>query len=155
MVAGSRIEPAEASAAKTLDLARDGLACRLVGAFGFDQSRRRPHRHRLPRFFLGAAAMILGWARSTAISANHECLPEQAYQWSGGKAVYVGGVQFPPVHFAGQRFLPSQANNLYISPHDRLGIKFAMDSLLEGNGFKSLDRGTIPPTPPKRSFLSR
>jgi malate dehydrogenase (oxaloacetate-decarboxylating)(NADP+) len=47
---------------------------------------------------------------------KHECLPEQAYDWSGGKAVYAGGVQFPPVHVAGQTFLPSQANNLYIFP---------------------------------------
>jgi hypothetical protein len=47
---------------------------------------------------------------------NHECLPEQAYAWSRGKAIYAGGVQFPPVHLAGQTFLPSQANNLYIFP---------------------------------------
>src|SRR5499427_5309148 len=47
---------------------------------------------------------------------HHECLPEQAYAWSGGKAVYAGGVQFPAVHLAGQTFLPSQANNLYIFP---------------------------------------
>jgi malate dehydrogenase (oxaloacetate-decarboxylating)(NADP+) len=47
---------------------------------------------------------------------KHECLPEDAYAWSGGKAIYAGGVQFPPVHFAGQTFLPSQANNLYIFP---------------------------------------
>jgi malate dehydrogenase (oxaloacetate-decarboxylating)(NADP+) len=47
---------------------------------------------------------------------HHECLPEQAYAWSGGKAVYAGGVQFPPVHLDGQTFLPSQANNLYIFP---------------------------------------
>jgi malate dehydrogenase (oxaloacetate-decarboxylating)(NADP+) len=47
---------------------------------------------------------------------KHECLPEQAYAWSGGKAVYAGGVQFPPVHLDGQTFLPSQANNLYIFP---------------------------------------
>jgi malate dehydrogenase (oxaloacetate-decarboxylating)(NADP+) len=47
---------------------------------------------------------------------HHECLPEQAYAWSGGKAVYAGGVQFPPVHLGGQTFLPSQANNLYIFP---------------------------------------
>jgi malate dehydrogenase (oxaloacetate-decarboxylating)(NADP+) len=47
---------------------------------------------------------------------KHECLPEQAYTWSGGKAVYAGGVQFPPVHLDGQTFLPSQANNLYIFP---------------------------------------
>ena len=47
---------------------------------------------------------------------KHECLPEEAYAWSGGKAVYAGGVQFPPVHLDGKTFLPSQANNLYIFP---------------------------------------
>jgi malate dehydrogenase (oxaloacetate-decarboxylating)(NADP+) len=47
---------------------------------------------------------------------HHECLPEQAYAWSRGKAIYAGGVQFPPVHLDGQTFLPSQANNLYIFP---------------------------------------
>src|SRR5246127_481508 len=47
---------------------------------------------------------------------KHECLPEQAYAWSGGRAVYAGGVQFPPVHLGGRTFLPSQANNLYIFP---------------------------------------
>lgn len=47
---------------------------------------------------------------------KHECLPEQAYAWSAGRAVYAGGVQFPPVHLDGQTYLPSQANNLYIFP---------------------------------------
>jgi malate dehydrogenase (oxaloacetate-decarboxylating)(NADP+) len=47
---------------------------------------------------------------------HHECLPEQAYGWSNGKALYAGGVQFPPVHQDGQTYLPSQANNLYIFP---------------------------------------
>ncbi|MBV8402138.1 MAG: NAD-dependent malic enzyme [Acetobacteraceae bacterium] len=47
---------------------------------------------------------------------HHECLPEQAYAWSGGKAIYAGGVQFPPVHIGGQTYLPSQANNLYVFP---------------------------------------
>lgn len=47
---------------------------------------------------------------------HHECLPEEAYQWSGGKAIYAGGVQFQPVHYNGQTLLPSQANNLYIFP---------------------------------------
>ena len=53
---------------------------------------------------------------------KHECLPEQAYTWSAGKVVYAGGVQFPPVHLAGQTFLPSQANNLYIFPAIGLAI---------------------------------
>ena len=47
---------------------------------------------------------------------KHECLPEDAYAWTGGKAVYAGGVQFPPVHLDEKTFLPSQANNLYIFP---------------------------------------
>jgi malate dehydrogenase (oxaloacetate-decarboxylating)(NADP+) len=45
-----------------------------------------------------------------------ECTPEQAYAWSNGKAIYAAGVQFPPVHFKGQTFLPGQANNFYIFP---------------------------------------
>jgi malate dehydrogenase (oxaloacetate-decarboxylating)(NADP+) len=45
-----------------------------------------------------------------------ECTAEQAYTWSNGKAVYAAGVQFPPVHFDGQTFLPGQANNFYIFP---------------------------------------
>jgi malate dehydrogenase (oxaloacetate-decarboxylating)(NADP+) len=47
---------------------------------------------------------------------KHECLPGDAYEWSRGKVVYAGGVQFPAVHLGGQTFLPSQANNLYIFP---------------------------------------
>ena len=49
-------------------------------------------------------------------TAHHECLPEQAYGWTGGKAIYAGGVQFEPVHLDGKTYLPSQANNLYIFP---------------------------------------
>ncbi|MBV9235872.1 MAG: NAD-dependent malic enzyme, partial [Xanthobacteraceae bacterium] len=45
-----------------------------------------------------------------------ECTPEQAYTWSKGKAIYAAGVQFPPVQFDGQTFLPGQANNFYIFP---------------------------------------
>jgi malate dehydrogenase (oxaloacetate-decarboxylating)(NADP+) len=45
-----------------------------------------------------------------------ECTAEQAYTWSGGKAIYAAGVPFPPVHLDGQTFLPGQANNFYIFP---------------------------------------
>jgi malate dehydrogenase (oxaloacetate-decarboxylating)(NADP+) len=45
-----------------------------------------------------------------------ECTPEQAYMWSKGKAIYAAGVQFEPVHYNGQTFLPGQANNFYIFP---------------------------------------
>jgi malate dehydrogenase (oxaloacetate-decarboxylating)(NADP+) len=45
-----------------------------------------------------------------------ECTAEQAYTWSKGKAIYAAGVQFEPVHYNGQTFLPGQANNFYIFP---------------------------------------
>jgi malate dehydrogenase (oxaloacetate-decarboxylating)(NADP+) len=45
-----------------------------------------------------------------------ECTPEQAYTWSKGTAIYAAGVQFAPVHYNGQTFLPGQANNFYIFP---------------------------------------
>ncbi len=51
-----------------------------------------------------------------------ECLPEDVYQWSKGKALYAAGVQFAPVHLNGKTFLPSQANNLYIFPAVGLAI---------------------------------
>jgi malate dehydrogenase (oxaloacetate-decarboxylating)(NADP+) len=45
-----------------------------------------------------------------------ECTAEQAYTWSKGKAIYAAGVQFAPVHYNGETFLPGQANNFYIFP---------------------------------------
>jgi malate dehydrogenase (oxaloacetate-decarboxylating)(NADP+) len=45
-----------------------------------------------------------------------ECTPQAAYEWSRGKALYAAGVQFPPVSYGGQTFLPGQANNFYIFP---------------------------------------
>jgi malate dehydrogenase (oxaloacetate-decarboxylating)(NADP+) len=45
-----------------------------------------------------------------------ECSAEQAYAWSGGKALFAAGVQFPDVELNGHTFHPGQANNFYIFP---------------------------------------
>jgi malate dehydrogenase (oxaloacetate-decarboxylating)(NADP+) len=45
-----------------------------------------------------------------------ECTAEQAYTWSGGKALFAAGVQFPKVTLDGQTHLPGQANNIYVFP---------------------------------------
>jgi malate dehydrogenase (oxaloacetate-decarboxylating)(NADP+) len=63
-----------------------------------------------------------------------ECTPEEAYKWSRGKALYAAGVQFPPVHYNGDIFLPGQANNFYVYPAVGLAIyathpKFVTDEL--------------------------
>jgi malate dehydrogenase (oxaloacetate-decarboxylating)(NADP+) len=51
-----------------------------------------------------------------------ECTAEQAYTWSKGKAIYAAGVQFAPVHYNGQTYLPGQANNFYIFPAVSMAI---------------------------------
>ena len=50
-----------------------------------------------------------------------ECTAEEAYRWSRGRAIYAAGVQFAPVHYNGDIFLPGQANNFYIYPAIGLG----------------------------------
>lgn len=45
-----------------------------------------------------------------------ECTAEEAYKYSGGKAIYAAGVQFDPVQLNGKTYEPSQANNFYIFP---------------------------------------
>jgi malate dehydrogenase (oxaloacetate-decarboxylating)(NADP+) len=45
-----------------------------------------------------------------------ECTAEEAYTWSGGKALFASGVQFADVTYGGTTFHPGQANNFYIYP---------------------------------------
>ena len=51
-----------------------------------------------------------------------ECTPEQAYTWTGGKALVACGVQFPDVTVNGKTYHPGQANNFYIFPAIGLAV---------------------------------
>jgi malate dehydrogenase (oxaloacetate-decarboxylating)(NADP+) len=51
-----------------------------------------------------------------------ECTPEQAYSWSGGRALVACGVQFPDVKLDGKTYHPGQANNFYIFPAIALAV---------------------------------
>lgn len=91
-------------------------------------------------------------------TANSECTAEQAYAWTGGRAVFASGSPFPPVEFGGRTLTPGQGNNAYIFPGLGLGViavgarrvtdrmfAAAARALAERVDRASLERGSIYP----------
>src|ERR1700740_2581912 len=78
-----------------------------------------------------------------------ECTPDQAYAWSKRKAIYAAGVQFPPVHYNGQTFLPGQANNFYIFPAIGMAIFATQASRVTDEMFIEAGQSVADQVPPE------
>ena len=65
------------------------------------------------RWGRGSRPIVLALSNPSEVA---ECTAQQAYNWSGGKAVYASGTAFPPFQTEEGMNVPAQANNSLIFP---------------------------------------
>ena len=71
-----------------------------------------------------------------------ECTPQQAYEWTDGKALVAAGVQFPDATVNGKTFHPGQANNFYVFPAFALAIHATRPARIDDKMWIAAARGS-------------
>jgi malate dehydrogenase (oxaloacetate-decarboxylating)(NADP+) len=88
----------------------------LIGATGAPGTFTRTVVERMCR--INERPVIFALSNPTS---QAECTAEEAYSWSGGRAIFASGSPFGPVTRNGHTFRPGQGNNAYIFPGVGLG----------------------------------
>ena len=74
------------------------------------------------------------------MTSRSECTAEQAYAFSGGRALFASGSPFDPVEIGGRRYVPRQGNNSYIFPGVGLGVVSVQASRVTDSMFMAAAR---------------
>ena len=88
----------------------------LIGATGAPGTFTQPVIERLSE--INSRPVVFALSNPTS---RAECTPEQAYTWSGGRAIFASGSPFAAVTYDGKEFRPAQGNNAYVFPGIGLG----------------------------------
>ena len=73
-------------------------------------------------------------------TSKSECTAEQAYAWSGGRALFASGSPFDALTLDGRHYVPRQGNNCYIVPGVGLGVVAARASRVSDEMFMAAAR---------------
>jgi len=73
-------------------------------------------------------------------TSKAECSAEEAYRYSGGRALFACGSPYDPVTIDGKTFVPRQGNNSYIFPGVGLGVIASGSKLVTDEMFMAAAR---------------